>query len=316
MFMDYIEDYLNWVKVKGLVTSTIKTKRQTMKKFKIWLTNHNYMNIMSVGRKEIDSYISETFKNLTCIYKNDRIRQFIGGVKEYFKFLFMNGHILYNPAEEIDLPSRDSYLPRGVLNESEIKILLNLPDKNTYSGFLHSLIMEILYSTGLRNNELVSLKIFDINFEEGTLFVRQGKGMKDRIVPIGDIALNQVRQYINNERLKVSKNSQETTLLLNELGNPVRKNVICRMIKQYITKAGINKKISVHSFRHTFAVHLLKGGADIFSIKEMLGHTSLGTTQIYLKLQNQDLKDTHERCHPREKMIIKDGGKNHENKQN
>ncbi len=314
--MYHLEDYIDYLKVKGLSIGYIDKRYRDLLKFEKFLNKKHIYNVKKVILKDLIDYVQLLFQKKSILTgkkrSNNYIRSLISTIKNYFKYLIDNNYIIYNPAEKVDLPKKGQYLPRGVMSEAEVLHILSIPDMNTYQGYLYKMIMEILYSTGIRNKELINLEIYDINFEDKTLRVNEGKGRKDRIIPIGKTALKIIQLYLHIERPKVSKHSEEIKLLLNEEGFPLKSEEVCKMIKHYVQKAGIKKHITPHSFRHSFALHLLKHGANIMSIMEMLGHTSLGTTQIYLKLLGRDIKEAHEKHHPREKMKILNGGKSNE----
>jgi len=312
--MYHIQDYINWCKIRGLAHSTITARYRVLIKFDQFLKRKSIFDIKKVTTKDIDDYVEFLFQEKSIITKKQRsvnqIRTIIGTVKSYFKYLFDNDYLIYNPAEKVELPKKVQYLPRGVMSETEVLQVLRQPDTKSYQGYVHKMIMEILYSTGIRNRELVNLDIYDIDFEGNTIRVREGKGKKDRIVPIGETALRMIQGYLYQERPKVAKHTEETKLILNEKGYPLKAYEVWRIVKYYVKKAGIKKKITPHSFRHTFAIHLLKNGADIISIQEMLGHSSIKTTEIYLKIHNKELKNVHNKCHPREFLKTKlKGGK-------
>jgi len=308
--MYHIRDYLNSLRIKGLTSAYIERKYRNLMKFNRFLGQNSIINIMKADLKDLEDYIAHLFREKSCFTgkrrSRNQIRDHISTVKNYFKYLSDNSYILYNPAEKLDLPKKDQYLPRGIMSEKEVLKILSIPDIKAYQGYLDKLILEILYSTGIRNRELINLDIYDIDFEAGTLTVKEGKGKKDRIIPIGETALKMIHEYLYIKRPKITGYTGETKLLLNEAGYPLKSEDILRKVKKYAKQAGSRRKITPHSFRHTFAVHLLRNGADIISIKEMLGHSSLATTQIYLKIQDQDLKKTHDKCHPREKIRIKE----------
>ena len=311
--MYHIDDYLNWLKVRGLSKATIKHRYEDLNKFKRFLIEEAFNHIKNITTKELYKYLTLLLHEKSKFTKKKRsiisIRSYLITVKQYFKYLYDNGYIIYNPAEKLDLPKQEKSLPKGILTELEINKLLNLANTKTYQGYLDKMIMEILYSTGIRNRELVNLEIYDIDFEERTVRIREGKGKKDRFVPIGETALKMIQEYLYMERLKVAGHTEKIRLLLNEKGNSLQTHEVWKMIKYYVQKAGIKKQITPHSLRHTFSIHLLKNGADIMSIKEMLGHSCIRTTQLYLRIQNPDLKNVHDKFHPREKLKINKNNK-------
>ena len=219
-------------------------------------------------------------------------------LKAYFKWLAQKNHILYNPASEIDLPKIEKRLPRNVLNAQEVERILNLPDTTHPLGVRDRAMLETFYSTGLRRMEVANLCLFDVDMEQGLVMVREGKGKKDRVVPIGERALAWVEKYIREVRPSFALESSEKHLFLARLGEPLSLSALTMLVKGYINAADIGKKGSCHLFRHTMATLMLENGADIRFIQEMLGHAELTSTQIYTHVSIRKLKEIHDATHP------------------
>ena len=189
-------------------------------------------------------------------------------------------------------------LPKTMTEEEVIQVLA-APDLHTPIGIRDRAILELLYSSGVRRRELVNLNLADIDFENGYLMVNQGKYHKDRIVPIGEVALKFIEAYLKLVRWWFLRNPAEPALFLNSTtGKRIAVNTLAYIVKKMVKKSGIKKKITPHTFRHTMATHLLRNQADIRHIQAMLGHASLATTQIYTLLDTDDLKEVHRRAHP------------------
>ena len=219
-------------------------------------------------------------------------------VRAYFKWLTRENYILYNPASEIDLPRLEKRLPKHVLTQSEVETILNLPDSQTLMGIRDRAILETLYSTGIRRMEVIHINLYDIDGDRGTLMVRQGKGKKDRMVPIGERALAWIIKYRDEVRPELAMPNDDGTLFLTNLGEAFTRNRMTQLVRDYVNAANIGKSGSCHLFRHTMATLMLENGADIRFIQAMLGHANVSTTQIYTQVSIRQLKEIHTATHP------------------
>ena len=218
-------------------------------------------------------------------------------LRGFYKFLAQEKILEFDPAKLIDLPKSGLKLP-DVLSVSEINLLLNIPDSNKPLGKRNSAMLELLYAAGLRVSELVNLKFLDVNLE--ACFVRvMGKGSRERIVPFGLFARNKIDDYINNSRPLLLKNRISQYLFVARAGKPMTRQGFWKLLKKYVKQAGIRKKVTPHSFRHSFASHLLEGGADLRTVQVMLGHVDISSTQIYTHVARDHLRQIHEKYHPR-----------------
>jgi integrase/recombinase XerD len=227
-------------------------------------------------------------------------------VRSFFRHLVRSDVLLYDPAAGIELPKRKDVLPRVILTKKEMVRLLAVPDTTTPLGLRDRTMVEVLYSTGMRNAELRSLKIYDLDLDRGIARINQGKNAKDRVVPLGRVACTYLREYLTEARPRLiaargPEATTEQTLFLSKTGRPLLPLGVIWQLKKHARKAGIDKEITPHTLRHTFATHLLAGRADIRHIQAMLGHASVATTQIYTRVEISDLKTVHRRCHPRER---------------
>jgi integrase/recombinase XerD len=224
----------------------------------------------------------------------------ISGIKAFYKFLLLEGDIKQSPAELIEAPRRGRKLPVS-LDVEEIDRLIGKIDRSLAEGERNYCMLETLYSCGLRVSELVSLQITDLHLHEDYIKVR-GKGDKERLVPIGNTAKKLIQSYIHTIRSRLAiKKEAEDILFLNRRGNKLSRVMVFYIIKNLAQKAGIKKKLSPHTFRHSFATHLVDGGADLRAVQEMLGHESITTTEIYTHLDRQYLRDNIQTYHPRNK---------------
>lgn len=224
----------------------------------------------------------------------------LSGIRAFFKFLVVEKETDNNPTTLLEWPRTARKLP-DVLNEKEIENVLNAIDRSTDDGERNRAILEVLYGCGLRVSELVNLKISEVHKEEEFLIVI-GKGNKQRLVPINGMALKHIDIYLKNIRSHIAvKKGNEDVLFLNRRGSMLSRVMIFYIIKQLVEKTGIKKSISPHTFRHSFATHLLENGADLRAVQEMLGHESITTTEIYTHISNHTLKDAIIKHHPRNK---------------
>jgi integrase/recombinase XerD len=227
-------------------------------------------------------------------------------VKSLFRFLARTGVILMDPAQHLELPR---VRPRGlvrILDEAGVERLLAAPDETTVIGIRDRAMLEVLYSTGIRASELIGLDTFDIDRVGGELTVRQGKGQKARRIPVGRVACDGVGRYLESSRPGLVRRASETALFVSQWGRRLDRANVARLVRTYASQAGLSGRVTTHALRHAFATHLLKGGASLRHVQEMLGHARVSTTQLYTHLDISDLKAVHRRCHPRARA--KDAG--------
>lgn len=223
----------------------------------------------------------------------------LSAIKGFFRYLFKSGVLFHDPAASLEEPKHRQPLPRGILTDAHVLALLKAPDVNTPLGLRDRAILELLYTTGLRNSELRTLKTTDVEREAGQIHVT-GKGTKDRVVPVGKIALNWLSLYLKEARPKLLGKKDTGFVFLSKHGRIITTLNLIDLVRKYGKKAGIPQEVTPHALRHTCATHLLRAGADIRSIQVLLGHSSLATTQIYTHVEITDLKRVHKAFHPRE----------------
>ncbi len=224
----------------------------------------------------------------------------ISGIKHFFKFLILENEIQINPAELLETPRIKRKLP-VFLNVEEIDNMLSQIDRSTPEGERNVAMLETMYSCGLRVSELISLKLSDLHFNESYISII-GKGDKQRLVPIGNTAMKLIKNYIENHRNHIAiKKNQEDMVFLSKRGSSITRQMVFYVIKDLAVKAGIKKALSPHTLRHSFATHLVEGGADLRAVQEMLGHESITTTEIYTHLDQHFLRENILSYHPRNK---------------
>ena len=224
----------------------------------------------------------------------------LSGIKSFFNYLVLEKEIEVSPAELIESPRLKRHLP-DTLSYGEIMAMLDSIDLSTIEGRRNRAMLETLYACGLRVSELVSLSISMLYLDDG--FVRIiGKGNKERLVPIGKTAIQQIRSYIENDRCHIPiQKGSENIVFLNKRGTALSRVMVFKIIKETAAAAGIHKSVSPHTFRHSFATHLIEGGADLRAVQDMLGHESITTTEIYTHLDRRYLQETIEKYHPQAK---------------
>jgi len=298
----YIELYAFFLKnEKNYSYYTIVSYRNDLIQFFNYLKLYRILKddkIEDVDRSVMRKYIVYLKKS---DYSARSISRKISTVRSFFKFCLREGIIKVNPTINLITPKIDKKLPY-FLYLQEVNKLIETPLKNTIFGIRDRAILELLYGTGIRVGELVNLNICNIDLYEKTIIVF-GKGSKERILPLGNPSIRAIQEYLTSrnlfeKKLFVNKNDLEA-LFLNRLGGRLTTRSIRRIIIKYMKMAGLNKKISPHVLRHSFATHLLGGGADLRSVQELLGHKSLSTTQIYTHITKERLKTIYKKSHPR-----------------
>jgi integrase/recombinase XerD len=310
-FAEAMQEYLSDCRRRGFTAYSLYSYEKALAKFFLW-TAQQYAGIehlSEINRQVIADYQMFLYRSSSRWEKPLSVatqHRWLGIVLWFFRWMAAAEKLLLNPAASIRLPRRAQRIPRNYLSLRETQKLLKAPDLDTHMGLRNRAILEVLYSTGLRNAELRKLKIEDINLQDGWLTVREGKGGKDRVVPLGKAALHFILFYMEKTRPALLKRKRSSILFLNQYGKPMSHDSLNTLVKKTARLAGITRTITPHSLRHTCATLMLRGKADIRHIQEMLGHSSLSSTQIYTRVEIGDLKKVHAKCHPREKQAIEE----------
>jgi integrase/recombinase XerD len=225
----------------------------------------------------------------------------LSALKSFFGFLAREGKLLVDPAASLVLPKKRRSLPRSLLTPKEALKLVESIETKTPMGHRDRAVVEVLYATGIRNAELRGLSLADFDAEAGTLFVRAGKGGKDRVLPLGPVVTAIVSDYVQLARPKLAKRPGVTSLFVSNHGWPLWPASVVRIVDLAARRAGLQKTVRPHRLRHACATHMLQGGADVRHIQRLLGHSSLSTTEVYTRVEIGDLKAVHKRFHPRER---------------
>jgi len=287
-----VEDFLNFLATeKGASEHTTKNYGIDLREFTKFLESKELKTLTYLDIRSFLAFLK------TREYSKSSISRKLACLRSFFKYLARENILTQNPAAGIATPKKEKKLP-SFLNPEEITKLLEAPAKNCWEEKRDKAILEMLYSSGLRVSELVGLNHDDLDFFGGLVRVR-GKGKKERIVPVGQVALNGLRTYLDAKPPKEVANAIKKPLFISRIGTRLTDRSIRRMILKYVKRTGMGKEISPHTFRHSFATHMLDRGADLRSVQELLGHANLSTTQIYTHVTTQRLKDAYATAHPR-----------------
>ena len=282
-----IDDFCNYLLIdKHYSSNTIESYKRDLAKFYEYIKK-DFKNIDKNDVKDYLKYINNM--NERSVARN------ISTLKSFYKFLIINKYIKDNPMDSISSPKLGKKLP-NTLCEEDINKLLNIKLKDNFS-YRNKAMLELMYATGLRVSELINLKVYDVNLDEA-LVKTMGKGSKERIIPVGDYALSALRVYIEEYRSSLFKKEINDYLFLNNHGKKMTRQGFFKIIKKLAIEQGINKDFSPHTLRHSFATHMLKHGADLRIIQELLGHSDVSTTQIYTHVSNEELENTFKKYHP------------------
>lgn len=282
-----IDDFCNYLLIdKHYSSNTIESYKRDLAKFYEYIKK-DFKNIDKNDVKDYLKYINNM--NERSVARN------ISTLKSFYKFLIINKYIKDNPMDSISSPKLGKKLP-NTLSEEDINKLLNIKLKDNFS-YRNKAMLELMYATGLRVSELINLKVYDVNLDEA-LVKTMGKGSKERIIPVGDYALSALRVYIEEYRSSLFKKEINDYLFLNNHGKKMTRQGFFKIIKKLAIEQGINKDFSPHTLRHSFATHMLKHGADLRIIQELLGHSDVSTTQIYTHVSNEELENTFKKYHP------------------
>ncbi|MBB3060476.1 site-specific tyrosine recombinase XerC [Microbulbifer rhizosphaerae] len=293
--------YLDYLQSLNYSPRTMGHRKTTLRQFDDWCQERGIVKASSVTKPILERYRRHLHhsrdKRGNPISAHNQLARLIP-LRGFFKWATQQNYLLYNPASELQLPRVEKRLPKATLSPEEAELILSLPDTDTGEGIRDRAMLEILYSTGIRRMEVVNLTKVDLHMDRGVLAVRQGKGKKDRFVPIAARAVEWIQHYLHDVRLFWAVEPDPENLFLEPNGQPITDDRLSRIVAKYIKQADIGKTGACHLFRHTVATLMLENGADIRYIQQLLGHASIGTTEIYTQVSIVKLKQVHELTHP------------------
>jgi integrase/recombinase XerD len=292
----YLRSYLEYLRLeKNSATNTVNSYRLDLQRYL------HYLEALRIDSPDHirDNYVSSFLSKLRDMGLSPRsITRSFSAIRGFHTFLIGDGLTKNDPTENVDAPKLSRTLP-NVLNQDEVEAILNQPNTARPLGVRDKAILETLYATGIRVSELITLTRANIDVKEGLVRVF-GKGSKERLVPVGRVAREWITKYLQEVRpVLAAKGAGRDALFLNARGTPMTRMTVWNIVHECTAKAGIRKEVHPHTFRHSFATHLLEGGADLRAVQEMLGHADISTTQIYTHIDREYLKEVHRTFHPR-----------------
>lgn len=292
--------YLQFIKLeKNLSPNSISSYENDLRRYLKFVANDLRIHQLNgITLQHIEQYLDELSAMDLAV---SSVARNISSIRSFHEFAVVEGMAKANPAELIDLPQKTENLPE-VLNPEEVSAIIDIPNRDSAAGIRNAAVLETLYATGMRVSELVSLEVDNLIFEIGFIRVL-GKGNKERLVPVGEAAQTALEHYIETVRPQFQSDSDpqkaENKVFLSQRGNPLSRMSIWNIVNDAAERTGIEKNVYPHIFRHSFATHLLEGGADLRAVQEMLGHSSIITTEIYTHVDRSLLHQVHKEFHPR-----------------
>ncbi len=286
-----LEDFLQnlWLQ-HGLSDNTIASYRYDLTNYLKYI-NQNNLTLLNINESDLQTYLAERLESGVSARTSSR---FLSSIKKFYSFLLNKDLVKFDPTVNIHRPKIGRKLP-NYLSESEVIILLKTPDISTDIGLRDKAMLELLYASGLRVSELINLSLNDVNFKQGVVRIVSGKGGKSRLVPMAETSQTWMQKYINSAR----HNAKTDVIFISKSGVGMTRQTFWHRLKLYASMAGINKEISPHTLRHSFATHLVNNDADLRVVQLLLGHTSISVTQIYTHIAKVRLQQIHKQHHPR-----------------
>ena len=291
---DYVSLYHDYLEQeKHAAANTMSSYMRDLTQFRMWLLSSGVSDLRKVKKDTINEYLM----SLTRQGKSPAtVTRCTASIKSFYNFMLKNGYVKTNPAKSVAAMKVERKYPQ-ILTSKEVELFLDQPKCVDEKGFRDHAMLELLYATGIRVSELIGMDVDDVNLTIG--FVRCRSKGKERNIPLYHGAVKALQDYLFNIRPRLVENEEEKALFVNMSGDRMSRQGFWKIIKYYQEKAEINKEITPHTLRHSFAVHLLENGADLRSIQEMLGHADISSTQIYTQVINKQLKDVYTKAHPR-----------------
>lgn len=290
----YIDEYASFMtNVRHKAENTIQSYKRDVNGYIAYLNESGVEDVCLATKTTVLSY-------LLFLQQKGRatstVSRTLASLRSFYVFLIQNGDAHENPTSNLEAPHVEKKLPQ-ILSAQEVDLLLSQPSLTDSKGLRDKAMLELLYATGIRVSELINLNVKDINFNMGFMMTKGNK--KDRVVPIGNTALEALRNYIDKARGKMINTKDEEALFVNCSGMRLSRQGFWKIIKHYQQTAGIKTEITPHILRHSFAAHLIENGADLHSVQEMMGHADIASTQVYSRVINSHIKDVYSKAHPR-----------------
>jgi integrase/recombinase XerD len=290
-----IDEYLNYLAVeKGASRNTIDAYSRDLNRYAAFIDEQKILDIRMIGTEELISHLARLRGGGLAA---NSVNRALAALRGFYRYLLRIKKVDSTPVAHIELARGWMHLP-DVLSREEMNLMLVQPGSATPGALRDAAMLELMYATGIRVSELTGLTVNSINWQVGYL-VAMGKGGKERIVPVGKTAYERVKRYLEGARPQLLKGRQSDCLFLNRSGKGLTRQGFWKIVKKYAAKVNLAKKVHPHTFRHSFATHLLEGGADLRSVQIMLGHADISTTQIYTHVTRERLKEIHRKYHPR-----------------
>jgi integrase/recombinase XerD len=292
---EWLTKYLNYLLIeRGVAQNTLEAYGHDLRHFLAFIQQKGFINLQEVTPEIVIEYLIQVKSEGLSANSMNRA---LAALRGFYKYLLMEKKIEQTPLANIELAKVWMRLP-DTISKEEMEVILAQPGDQTPAALRDTAMLELLYATGIRVSELVNLTMNSINWQVGFLTV-MGKGSKERIVPVGKTAYDCVRLYVDKARPQLMQKKSTDVLFLNRFGGKFTRQGFWKMVIRYAKKAGLQKKVHPHTFRHSFASHLLEGGADLRTVQVMLGHADISTTQIYTHITRDRLKEIHQKYHPR-----------------
>lgn len=300
-----VRQYLNAMTAQAASRYTVRGAKSALKELASFLKAIEVTRIEQLDHEALIQYREELSWRLTpkTTPLSPRSQsELLGHLRAFCRWMVAQDWLVSDPSKKIPNPKKPQALPKAILEPREIEKILALPDMTSARGYRDRVILEVLYATAMRREEAANVRLEDLDIESGYVVIRQGKGGKDRVVPIGASVCQLIDTYLAGVRADWIGNENDAHLFLNRFGQKMDPNAIWQVVHKYAKAAQLKKPVSTHTFRHSCATHMLKNGAPIRHIQELLGHASLETTQVYTRITINDLKAIHRRYHPREQQ--------------
>jgi len=291
----HIDAFCEYLAVeRGLSPRTLEAYRRDVEKYTAFLGDRD---VRRIGDAAVDDLREFVYRLKDRGLEATSIRRNLSAIRTYYAFLIAEGLVLADPSDRVELPRTWRRVP-NVLGRADVERLLDAPDVADRLYWRDKALLEVAYAAGLRVSELIGLKVRDVDMDEGLALVL-GKGAKERVVPMGRSALRALDVYLREVRPALTRGDTAGAVFLNHRGRPLTRMGVWKILRKQVRRAGLRKRVTPHTLRHSFATHLLEGGADLAAVQEMLGHADIATTQIYTHVDREYLRDVHRKHHPR-----------------